>query len=189
MKIKHAAAFEDEPPVAPLAVDPMMAQAFGNRIKASLRQVQLWTDHGILRCLPGTDHQGRGRKRLYDAFELPIGSMVVVLARFKFTVGILEEYADMVRNLLHENEPDSLYEARARGWFRGAFRGNFNSWMGFIPELTKEYIPGETEQPQLSQEDRLVFFWEDETTLIQSLQTRRAITLISVSEVISPFVR
>ena len=61
--------------------------------------------------------------------------------------------------------------------------------MGFIPELTKEYIPGETEQPQLSQEYRLVFFWEDETTLIQGLQTRRAITLISVSEVISPFVR
>ena len=187
--IKHATAFEDEPSVAPLAVDPMMAQAFGNQIRASKRQIQLWTDHGILKCLPGTDHQGRGHKRIYDAFELPIGSLVVVLARFKFTVGILQEYADVVRNLLHENEPASLYERRERGWFRGAFRGSFNSWMGFIPELTKEYIPGETEQPQLSQENRLVFFWEDERTLTKGLHTRRAITLISVTEVISPFVR
>lgn len=187
--IKRSAAFDTEPAVTALDVDPMMAKAFGNQINASLRQVQLWTDQGILKCVPGTDHQGHGRKRLYEAFELPIGSLVVVLARFKFTVGILQEYADVVRNLLHECEPDSLYEIRPRGWFRGAFRGSFNSWMGFIPEVTREYIPGETEEGLLSPEDRLVFFWEDERTLTTGLRTRRAITLVRVSEVISPFVK
>ncbi len=186
--IKQTAALTDEPPVAPLLVDPMMAQAFGERIGASLRQVQLWTDHGVLRCLPGTDHQGRGRKRLYDPFELPIGSLIGVLARFQFTIGILQDYADTVRNLLHENQPESLYEIRPRAWFRAAFRGKFVSWMGFIPETTRERIPGAIED-QLSPEERLVLLWEDEATLTKALPSRRAITLVTVQEVVSPFVR
>ncbi len=188
MMIKQTATLTDEPPVGPLPIDPMMAQAFGERIGASLRQVQLWTDHGVLRCLPGTDHQGRGRKRLYDPFELPIGSLIGVLARFQFTIGILQDYADTVRNLLHENQPESLYEIRPRAWFRAAFRGKFVSWMGFIPETTRERIPGAIED-QLSPEERLVLLWEDEATLTKALPSRRAITLVTVQEVVSPFVR
>ena len=45
---------------------PIMAQAVADAIGANKRQVQIWTDAGILRCLPETDRQGRGRQRLYD---------------------------------------------------------------------------------------------------------------------------
>ena len=140
-----------------------------------MRQVQLWTDQGVIKCLPETKHQGRGRKRLYDQFELPIGALVAVLARVQFTIGVLQGYADTVRNFLHERQPASHYEEkRPRDWYRRAFRGQVESWMVFIPELV---------------DGKLWFSWEDEQKIAELLKTRRACVLVNVKEVISPFVR
>ena len=175
-----------EPPVTALPVKPLLANAFGKQIGASLRQVQLWTDQGVIKCLPETKHLGRGRKRLYDPLELPVGALVTVLARFGFTIGILHDYADTVRNFLLERQPVSLYHQRSRGWFRAALRGNFDTWMVFIPELVRERLPGEQGTPS---NERLAFSWEGEPAIAKLLRTRRAATLVSVRQVISPFVR
>ena len=56
------ASHADEPPIRALALDPMLANVFAERIGATLRQVQLWTDQRVILCLPETHHQGRGRK-------------------------------------------------------------------------------------------------------------------------------
>jgi hypothetical protein len=164
----------------------MLANEFGDRIGAALRQVQFWTDQGILKCVPETKHQGRGRKRLYDPIELPIGALVVVLSRFGFTVGVLDGYAHIVRQFLAERQPESLYRQRPRSWFRAAFRGVIESWMVFVPETTSERIPGERDKPA---DKRVVFSWESTEQLVKLLPTRRAATVVNVCEVISPLVR
>ena len=151
-----------------------MAQAFAEKVGATLRQVQLWTDQGVIKCLPETKHQGRGRKRLYDLSELPIGSLAAVLARMQFTIGVLEGYADIVRNFLHEKQPERHYEEeRPRDWYRRAFRAQVESWMVFIPELV---------------DGKLWFSWEEERTIAKLLKTRRVCVLVNVKPVISAFV-
>lgn len=67
-----------------------MAGELARMSGATKRQVQLWTDAGALRCVAGTDRQGRGRQRLYSEDEAryarlaaycgPVGRVVQIVA-------------------------------------------------------------------------------------------------------------
>lgn len=79
-------------------METFMAQAVADKVGATKRQIQLWTDGGAIRCLPGTDRQGRGRQRLYDQSELPFAAFVTALARHKIPIGDLVAWCDKLRN-------------------------------------------------------------------------------------------
>ena len=73
-----------------------MAQALADRIGGTKRQVQFWTDHGVLQCL-GTRYPGTGRQRKYEQTEIPIGRVIVELAEFQMPVGRLLIAASFLR--------------------------------------------------------------------------------------------
>ena len=81
----------------------LMAQAVADRIGATKRQVQIWTDAGAIRCIPESDHQGRGRQRLYDRSELPIAAIVAAMARCKLPIGHLVRFANSIRDAVERN--------------------------------------------------------------------------------------
>ena len=163
-----------EPPIRSLDIEPLSAPAFAKEIQATLRQVQIWTDNTVVHCVPGTRFPGRGSRRLYDPIELPIGAVAAVLARCRFQIGMIKNYADACRNFLFENQPEDLYTRRSRDWFRRAQRGKFASWIVCVPQPI----------------DGTVWVgWEDEKHLPELLKTRRAGIVINVQAVISPFVQ
>jgi len=76
-----------------------MAQALANEANATKRQIQLWTDAGILRCLDGTDRQGRGRQRLYDDDEIKFSRFAAALAGLYLPIGVLINATEQYRAL------------------------------------------------------------------------------------------
>jgi len=97
-----------------------MAQAVADAVGATKRQVQIWTDAGVLRCLPGTDRQGRGRQRLYDEDELRFAVLARYLAHYyQIPIGVLKEFTDLVRGAMASG-------ARAK-WCRAAWQGDVQS--------------------------------------------------------------
>ncbi len=73
-----------------MASDLLMAQAMADAIGATKRQVQIWTDAGVLICRPETDlHPGRGRQRLYDREELPVATLYQPTLNWRSPVGLI----------------------------------------------------------------------------------------------------
>ncbi len=91
----------------------MMAQAVADAIGATKRQVQLWTDAGVIQCLPDTDRQGRGSQRLYSKDELPTAALVAAAAKAKLPIGILKRFAE---NLRLYTKTDAYSVTRDRGY-------------------------------------------------------------------------
>jgi hypothetical protein len=84
---------------------PLMAQAVATAVRASKRQVQIWTDAGVLHCLPATDRQGRGRQRLYERDELRFAALARCLAQLTpAPIGVLLKIVDLVRAKLAAGE-------------------------------------------------------------------------------------
>ena len=162
------------PPLESMQRDPLSAPELADETWATLRQIQIWTDNQVLYCMPGTQHIGRGRKRLYHPWELPIASFAAVLVRFRFPIGLIKSYADIVRGFLHERQPEHHYKVRSQDWYRRAFRGEFPTWIDCFPDQ----VDGE-----------ILIGWEDESRIVELMKTHRADVLVNVKEVISPFVR
>ena len=91
----------------------MMAQAVADAIRATKRQVQLWTDAGVIQCLPDTDRQGRGSQRLYSKDELPTAALVAAAAKAKLPIGILKRFAENLRLYI---KTDAYSVTRDRGY-------------------------------------------------------------------------
>ena len=161
-------------PVVGLDLPNLSAPELAEEIQASLRQVQIWTDQLVLHALPGTEHQGRGRKRLYDPLELALGNFTAVLARLKFPIGMLKVYTDLLRGFVYETQPEAHYEQRPRDWYRQARRGDFDSWLMCCPEL----VGGEVHVE-----------WQGRKHFFQIVKTYRAGVLVDVRQVIAPFIR
>lgn len=77
----------------------LMAQAVADAIGATKRQVQTWTDAGVLKCRPETNRLGRGRQRIYDRDELPIGAIIAAVAKFQFHIGSLINLSNAIRGV------------------------------------------------------------------------------------------
>ncbi len=72
------------------AVDqPLMAKALADAVGATKRQVQFWSDHGLLQFLPGSGG-ARGNQRLYPRTELPFAAMARALAASGIQIGTID---------------------------------------------------------------------------------------------------
>ncbi len=169
-----ARAVRDEtPPIRPIARDHFTAPEIAKLVDAKLRQIQLWTDNRIILCVPGTQHQGRGTKRLYEPIELPIAMFASVLTKLRFPIGLVKDYADTLRNFLTENQPvDHYTKDRPKSWYRQALRGEFPSWIVCFPEQ----IGG-----------KLLVIWEGDKGLVNLLPNYKGGVVINVREVLSPY--
>ena len=125
MRLKPHTASESDP-VTGLDRSCLSAPELAEETQATLRQVQIWTDHRILLAIPATEHQGRGSKRLYEPVELAVGNFTSVLARSKFPIGMLKGYAGVLRGFIIETQPEAHYEEQPREWYRRALRGDFD---------------------------------------------------------------
>lgn len=104
-------------PVEQAVERPLMAQAVANAVGATKRQVQLWTDAGVIKCLPETDRQGRGRQRLYPTEELPFAAIAHFLSVYQIPIGRLKFYMDLVRQDVFWN-PNATTAEQLRKKFR-----------------------------------------------------------------------
>lgn len=95
--------------------DGLMAQAVGDAVGATKRQIQIWTDAGVLECRPETDRRGRGRQRIYDRHELPYAAMAAMLSRMYFPIGDLKNLVKIARVFL-ENPPKPPLRAKMARW-------------------------------------------------------------------------
>ena len=78
------------------ADQPLMAKALADAVGATKRQVQFWSDHGVLQFLPGSGGS-RGNQRLYLRTELPFAAMACCLAEVGIQIGTIELAAFLVR--------------------------------------------------------------------------------------------
>jgi hypothetical protein len=113
----------------------LMAQAFGDAIGAPKRRVQFLTDHGALRCV-GEKHPKRGRQRLYDEAEIPIGKLIAQMAAFELPIGRLIWTANEIRNQLKRGttappQPGGF----SASWHREALAGKRESYILLRPDI------------------------------------------------------
>ena len=149
---------------------PLMAQSLADAIEATKRQVQIWTDAGLLKCRPETDRQGRGRQRLYDPDEIPFAALVAQMARFKIPIGVMIGWTVMVRNLAARGEYPSLPGARPVKWYDSAIRGERESFIVFNAH---------------SEDIGRAFAWMDREKMVELLDLRTGAAVINVKEVTS----
>lgn len=105
---------------------PIMAQALADGSAASKRQVQIWTDAGILRCVPGTDRQGRGKQRLYEPSEMAFAALAARMADVKTPIGDMSRWMGNVREGVAKGDPKDGIPAAA---YRAALAGETESWL------------------------------------------------------------
>lgn len=113
---------------------PIMAQAVADAIGANKRQVQIWTDAGILRCLPETDRQGRGRQRLYDPDELPFATLAARMADVKTPIGDMLLWMLEVRKGVQKGDDDGVPASE----YRTALAGEMGSWLVYARKRALE---------------------------------------------------
>ncbi len=143
----------------------IMAQAVANRVGATKRQIQLWTDGGVIHCLPETDRQGTGRQRLYPHSELPVVAVVAFLARSKMPIGDLKYWSGIIRELL--TIPQFLGKRPAlRKWYKAALRGEVESYVILDP-FKKLGAPGFTRERMPPQGS---YIWLPEDKLLATLR-------------------
>ena len=73
----------------PAADQPLMAKAVADAVGATKRQVQFWTDHGVLQFLPGGGGT-RGNQRLYPRTELPFAAIAHYLVVSGIQIGTIK---------------------------------------------------------------------------------------------------
>lgn len=109
----------------------LMAQAMADAVGATKRQIQTWTDAGILLCRPETDRQGTGIRRKYPREQRAVAAFVTALSRFGLHIGEIIHYAEYLRDWLNsmEEEPDAPPDEspqRRHPWM--ARRVSKNTW-------------------------------------------------------------
>ncbi len=146
----------------------LMTQALADSVGATKRQIQFWTEHGILDYLPGSGG-GQGRQRLYPRTELPFAAMARYLANAA-RVNTISLAVFGAR--LSLNPTPGLKGARPR-WYRQALRGEVESYMviSYHPRASK-YEPGVS--------------WSDKSKLVELLPHRHGLIIINVQKVMSP---
>lgn len=113
-----------------IVIHPLMAQAIADEIGATKRQVQIWTDAGVLCCMPETDRKGRGRQRLYNTGEVAFGALAARMANLNMPIGHLQRWMRLVREVWDEGSSDGTPPSE----YRAALRGEFESWLVFKNE-------------------------------------------------------
>ena len=103
--------------------DHLMAQAVADRVGATKRQIQMWTDAGVLVCLPETHRKGRGRQRLYERSELPYATVIAELAKMKLPIGTLQVFSEHMRDTLEEAKGER------KKFYQAALNGNVESYL------------------------------------------------------------
>ena len=153
------------------ADQPFMARALADAVGATKRQVQFWSDHGVLQFLPGSGG-ARGNQRLYPPSELPFAAMACYLAACGIQIATIELAVFLVRGEL--NNP-SLPRANPRKYRR------------FLRGETDSYILVRT-QPKESGGYEQSVAWIPEKDLVKYLKADPAATVINVTRVMSPHV-
>jgi MerR HTH family regulatory protein len=73
--------------------DEVSAGVLAEKIGVPVRTIQFWTDAGVLRAIPSSDRQGRGRHRMYRTSpfhgELACGLIAAEMQRLKLPVGVM----------------------------------------------------------------------------------------------------
>ena len=147
---------------------PLMVQALADRIDATKRQVQIWTDAGAIVCRPETDRRGRGSQRLYDQSEVPIAALVAMMARFMLPIGMLVAWSRSIRDFL-AGKPGEHF-GRSRDWFQAALAGEFDSFLVLTPEPRD--LGGS-------------FVWVDHDKMATFVNSRAGVAVINVRTVVS----
>ena len=99
--------------------DGLMAQAVADTVGATKRQIQIWTDGGVLECRPETDRRGRGRQRIYDHAELKYAAMATMLSRMNFSIGDLKRFVTFARIELEVEPVPGIRKKRAKWLIMG----------------------------------------------------------------------
>ena len=155
------------------AVDqPLMAQALADAVGATKRQVQFWSDHGVLLFLPGSGG-ARGNQRLYLRTELPFAALACYLAASGIQIGTIRLAVPFIRGeLSNPNRPAAL---RSKFW--RFLRGETNSYI-----LVRTFPdPGGDGYKQS-------VTWIPEKDLMKYAKYDQAMTVINVKRVMTPHV-
>lgn len=65
------------------------------------RTIQFWTQSGVIRCDPETEHRGPGVPRRYPEDEVAIALVVGEISRMPLQVGALREISQGLREVIH----------------------------------------------------------------------------------------
>jgi hypothetical protein len=116
-----------------------MAQAFGDAVGGvGKRTIQFWTDRGAIKCVAETN-PGRGRQRLYDEAEIPIGRLIAQMAAFQLPIGRLITAATHIRGSCDPRGRGTTVPSDSGGfsasWFRAALAGKQESFICLRPGI------------------------------------------------------
>ncbi len=156
----------------PQAADqPLMAKALADGVGATKRQVQFWSDHGVLQFLPGSGGT-RGNQRLYPRTELPFAAMAHYLAVSGIQIGTIKLAMFFVRMELSNPHNPGADPPK----YRRYLRGKIDSYI-----LVQTFpAPGGGYQQSVT--------WVSKKGLLKCLKDDRATTVINVRRVMSPHV-
>ena len=159
----------------------LMAQGLADAVGATKRQIQTWTDAGILLCRPETDRQGTGIRRKYPREQRAVAAFVTALSRFKLHIGELIVYAGHLRSWLTEYDENPEVE-----WADG-IRGEKQYWIIAFPKIIGSENPLFDPDAEEHEGDMILV---DEKEIVPALAhpLYRMGIIINVKEVISPFV-
>ena len=155
----------------PAADQPLMAQALADAVGATKRQVQFWSDHGVLQFLPGSGG-ARGNQRLYLRTELPFAAMACYLAASGIQIGTIKLAIFLVRGELSNRNIPGANPSKFRRFLRGE---------------TDSYILVRTHPASRGGYHQSVT-WIPEKDLVKYAKGDHAMTVINVKRVMSPHV-
>lgn len=155
-----------------MADKPIMAQAFGEAVGASKRQIQFWTVHGAIKCL-AKRHPGRGRQRFYDEAEMPIARLVAQMAVFELPIGRLVSAAEWIRVFTNPEGPGTYSKGPTKGLTGG-----------FTAAELRDALAGKHESFILLRPGIDSFLWLDRKGMNRALKGS-AMIVIPVHEVVT----
>ncbi len=156
----------------PAADQPLMAQALADAVGATKRQVQFWSDHGVLQFLPGSGG-ARGNQRLYLRTELPFAAMARALAASGIQIGTIELAMFLVRGELSNPNLPGANPSKFRRFLRGK---------------TDSYILVRTYPDPAADGYKQSVTWIPEKDLVKYAKYDPAMTVINVKRVMSPHI-
>ncbi len=154
------------------ADQPFMARALADAVGATKRQVQFWSDHGVLQFLPGSGG-ARGNQRLYPRSELPFAAMACYLAASGIQIGTIKLAIFLVRGELSNRNIPGANPSK----FRRFLRGEADSYI-LVRTFPDPAGDGYTQSVT----------WIPEKDLVKYLKGDHATTVVNVKRVMSPHV-
>ena len=147
---------------------PLMAQALADAVGATKRQVQFWSDHGVLQFLPGSGG-ARGNQRLYPRTELPFAALACYLAGSGIQIGTIRLAMPFIRGELSNPKLPGANPSKFRRFLRGEIAS-------YILVRTRPKAGGEYEQSVT---------WIPEKDLVKYAKDDPVMTVINVKRVMS----